>query len=342
MLVVVRADATASSGVGHAMRCLALAEEFVASGDDIHWIGDLSSQPWLADKVSSIASSILEPEGSQSAQANQVLEIHPELTIVDSYELGEDFCAPVQQRGQALVAIIDSSSHLAPADMFVLPGTDPVTHDFVGDTPILQGTQYVLIRQELRRVKQERRRLEKREGSESKPMQVSVLLGGTDVAALAPRIVESLISLDVPLTIDASPRPERPPLLSQTSGEWGSSSVTWWSPGEDIYSRVVDADLVISAAGVSSWELLFLDVPLALVQVVDNQASNYEWMTSRGLAFGIGESTSLQDPRDLRNALRDLLESDLQATRSRNTIIDGLGAQRVVHAARQLVTERKS
>lgn len=342
MLVVVRADATALSGVGHAMRCLALAEEFVESGDKIHWIGDLTSQPWLAERVSGIATSISEPVGSQSEQANQVLEIGPGLTIVDSYELGEEFCTPVQQRGTALMAIIDSGSRLAPADMYVAPSVDSLSPDIIGDTPILAGPQYVLIRNELRRIKKEGGRSRQRDEAVSRPRQVAVLLGGTDVAGLAPRIVESLISLEVPVSIDAAPRPMRPPLPPQPSGESGLSTVTWWSPGEDIYSRIVEADLVISAAGVSSWEFLYLESPLALVQVVDNQASNYKWMTSKGLALGIGESTSLQDPRALRNALRDLLASDLQAARPRESIVDGLGAQRVVYAAHQLMKEHKS
>ena len=122
----------------------------------------------------------------------------------------------------------------------------------------------------------------------------------------------------------------------------GSSTVNWWNPGENIYPQIAGADLVISAAGVSSWELLYLGLKLALVQVADNQASNYQWMTSKGHARGIGQSSSLQDPQRLQEVISDLMESDLEAPRNPQPVVDGLGVQRVIAAALRLSRERRS
>jgi spore coat polysaccharide biosynthesis predicted glycosyltransferase SpsG len=335
MRVAIRADATALSGVGHAMRCLALAEGFAESGDRIHWIGGLASQPWLAQKVSEITTSIEEPAESESEQANQILEIDPDITIVDSYILGEAFCSAVQHHRNILIAIVDSASHLGPADMYVSPSVEPVSPNIVGEAPILQGVEYVLIRSDLRRIKEHIVRSRQLDGAASRPRRIAVLMGGTDVAGMAPVIVESLLSLDVPVSIDAAPRPMQLSPTPKQLDHNGASTVTWWSPGEDFYQQLVEADLVISAAGVSSWEFLYLELPLALVRVADNQASNYQWMTSQGHAVALGESTSLQDPRVLQAALRELLEVDLGATRSRAPIVDGLGVQRIVDGAHQ-------
>lgn len=335
MRVAIRADATAQSGVGHAMRCIALAEGFAESGDRIHWIGDLASQPWLEHKVSQIATYVEDPAESESDQAQQILDIDPDVTIVDSYDLGEDFCSPVQRHRNVLVAIVDSTSHLAPADMYVSPSVDPVSPDIVGETQVLQGAKYVLIRRNLRRIKEHMRRSQQPGGAASRPWRVAVLMGGTDVAGLAPRIVDSLLSLYVPVSIDAAPRPMGVSSTPQPSGRSDSSMVTWWSPGDDIYQQIAGADLVISAAGVSCWELHYLGLPLALIQVADNQATNYRWMTSQGYAWGLGDRARLQDPRALQEAVRGLLEVDLRSKTAGTSIVDGLGVQRIVNVIRQ-------
>lgn len=342
MLVAIRADATTSSGVGHAMRCLALAEEFVQSGDRIHWIGDLASQPWLVDQVSHLTKSITEPAGSESEQAKQILKFDPDLTIVDSYSLGEAFCSQVQRHSNVLMAIIDASSHLPHADMFVSPNVDSIAGEIVQSVPMLHGVPYVLIRKELRRIKMQMNNWGPQYSGSSRPLRVAVLLGGTDVAGLAPRLVKSLVSLGVRLSISAVPRPIT---LAVTPGEVhriGSSTVCWWNAGRDIYSHVVEADLIISAAGVSSWEFLYLGLPLALIQVADNQASNYDWMTAQGYAWGIGRSAEFQDSRPLTTALGRLLDLDLDSLRFPKSIVDGLGARRVVSAAYELVQGRNS
>lgn len=341
MLVVIRADATTTSGVGHAMRCLAIAEELADQGQRIHWIGDLGSQPWLESKVSNIAGSITAPAGSDSDQADQVLRVNPDMIFVDSYALGKDFCSPLQRHRNTLIAIVDSASRLTPADLYVAPSVEAISQDVVGDTPILQGVQFVLIRKELRQIKERMGDLSRRNRAESRSRRVAVLMGGTDIAGMAPRIVDSLLALAVPVRINAVPRPMTSKPVPPPIQNSGSSSVTWWNAGENIYPQIAGADLVISAAGVSSWELLYLGLTLALVQVADNQASNYHWMTAGGHAWGIGESNGLQDPQHLEDALRKLMEFDLEITRNPQPIVDGLGVRRVVNAALRLARERE-
>ena len=48
MRYVLRADASQSMGSGHVMRSSAIAEELIARGEDVVFVGQISEIPWLA------------------------------------------------------------------------------------------------------------------------------------------------------------------------------------------------------------------------------------------------------------------------------------------------------
>ena len=55
------------------------------------------------------------------------------------------------------------------------------------------------------------------------------------------------------------------------AGGAAGQSITLVPPVADLPRLIVEADLVISAAGTSTWDLLCLGAPPALLWVVDNQ-----------------------------------------------------------------------
>ena len=48
MQVVIRPDSSPIHGAGHAMRCLAIAEELSRSGADVVWILNSDPIPWVS------------------------------------------------------------------------------------------------------------------------------------------------------------------------------------------------------------------------------------------------------------------------------------------------------
>ncbi len=87
-------------------------------------------------------------------------------------------------------------------------------------------------------------------------------------------------------------------------------------PTATLPALIAAADLVVSAAGTSTWELCCLGAPSALVCVVDNQRESYHRVVAAGLAAGLGELP----------ALAGELSARAWAT------VDGRGRERVVDA----------
>jgi spore coat polysaccharide biosynthesis predicted glycosyltransferase SpsG len=111
------------------------------------------------------------------------------------------------------------------------------------------------------------------------------------------------------------------------------SSLEVTGPVLAVEELMTGADLVLSAAGTTIFELCCLGVPMALAVAADNQLPNYGHVLRDGLGAGlgrVGEITSL--PSELRDpALLNARGKAAYAT------VDGLGASRVAEAVLALV-----
>jgi spore coat polysaccharide biosynthesis predicted glycosyltransferase SpsG len=282
MRVVFRADATPSIGTGHVTRCWALAEEFAARGWEIAWQGALEV-PWLAATLARAGWTVTAP-GVVAA----------DLVVVDSYTLSPAYRQGLLQRGIPVVAIVDAHhQELGPGSLWVNPGPPMAAPSLAH---FLNGPAYVLIRSEIRALRALRDSLGRPEG-------VTFLLGGTDSGGLSALV--DRVNLHGP--VYAGP------------GVRSGGTVTWMPGGHQLLECAARSRLVVSAAGVSSWEMLHLGVPLALVLAAENQRENYEWITSQGWAVGLGFGERMAGP------LSKLLGGDPSAEQR----IDGLGAIRI-------------
>ena len=80
MRYVFRADASQSIGSGHVMRSSAIAEELIARGEIVIFVGQISNVPWLAQRINNLGFSqiLSSPESFMSNPITYVL-------ILDSY-----------------------------------------------------------------------------------------------------------------------------------------------------------------------------------------------------------------------------------------------------------------
>jgi spore coat polysaccharide biosynthesis predicted glycosyltransferase SpsG len=319
MKVVFRADATRSVGAGHVMRCWALAEEFAGRGASVAWQGTIDV-PWVRSALNEQGWEVLALSGSPRVQAGSV---RADLVVVDSYTLEPSYRRALLDRGIPVVAIVDDSyAEGGPASLWVNPGAHSLL--LVDDlTAFLNGPDYVLIRREVRNLRKVR---QESISSGVTPSGITFLLGGTDFAGVA-RLLDDIPGLTQPAgQVFAGPG----------AGSTGSN-LRWLDGGYELLHRASQSALAVSTAGVTSWELAHIGVPMALLRVADNQAGNYAWMTGEGWAFPLGRVHPGSDARIVGERLREALRVAADSPWVVNNRIDGLGAMRVADAALALV-----
>lgn len=286
---------------------------------------------------------------------------HLDVMVLDSYELDPAGAGALRAAGVYTLAIIDGDSRGQVADLYLdqnfgadLPGpgsaaelTGPGAGAALtgpgarGELPgrLLAGSGYALLRDA---VVTARPPVAPPATAVSRP-RVLAFFGGTDAVGAAPVLTRVLVATGHPMDLTVIVgRPETEAEVEDVTPGRGQI-IRPVPPTTSLPTLITEADLVVSAAGTSTWELCCLGAPAALVCVVDNQRESYARVVRHGLAAGLGELPELTAGgvagRAARATAARTLHGLLSSPQRRATLaargwstIDGQGRSRVVDA----------
>ncbi|TNH29706.1 spore coat protein [Micromonospora orduensis] len=350
--VGVRCDAGPRRGVGHLVRCLALAEEFQARGAHVAVFGTVERLDWA---VAELAARGIELHPGPASPAGLVETAHRhdlDVMVLDSYELDPAGAGALRAAGVYTLAIIDGDSRGQVADLYLdqnfgaeLPGPGTAA-ELAGlgaevglPGRLLAGSGYALLRDT---VISARPPVAPPATAVSRP-RVLAFFGGTDAVGAAPVLTRVLVATGHPMDLTVIVgRPEIEAEVDDVTPSRGQI-IRPVPPTTSLPALITDADLVVSAAGTSTWELCCLGAPGALVCVVDNQRESYTRVVRHGLAAGLGELPELTAGgvagRAARATAARTLHGLLSSPQRRATLaarawstVDGQGRARVVDA----------
>jgi UDP-2,4-diacetamido-2,4,6-trideoxy-beta-L-altropyranose hydrolase len=322
--LLIQADAGNEIGTGHVMRCLALAQEWRRRGGEA-----LFSAPqlprWVRDRLETEGFEISLEVESAATLRNLVEEADPAWVILD---VGPRMPDLLDAASDARTAVIDDRGGVfpAPPTLVVNQNADPDSrlYERSDHTTFLMGVRYVLLRDEFVRAAADR----------EVPQTCRVVLlslGGTDASGLLLPLAEALCRT-APFLVRAVTTTSHPRLPELR--EW-ASRVDNLELVEDVWDMadlMRTADLAVTSAGATVWELASQGVP-ALV----GASSPYEEiMMTRlrelDLYDALGRFRDLAPSTIARRAAergRDRRWRAHMAARAK-TLVDGRGRQRVV------------
>lgn len=329
MRILLRCDGAPRTGVGHVVRSLALAEVALARGHAVALLGRVEGPllTSLADRTPGLT--LLGPaEGA--GHLGQVAAGY-DVVHVDHYELGSDDLQGLTSADGTdrplLSNVVDGRFGARPADVLV----DPTLGAECEDPPAsarwhLRGSRFTPVRAQLAALATLVTPADGGSG-DGRALAVLVVMGGTDPAGCAPLVVEALGRLGLPLDVTVVSVPATAAPLASLAHRWSAGRLRVTPPVSDLPSRMAAADVVVTAAGTSTWELCALRRPMALVAAADNQRAGRDRVVAAGGAVGLG-------------GLADLADVDATAARLRPLLTDGALRRRVATAAHRLVDGR--
>jgi spore coat polysaccharide biosynthesis predicted glycosyltransferase SpsG len=335
--VGIRCDAGAQRGVGHLVRCVALAEELLERGVVVKFLSDLSDLPWAEQQLARRGlpwhPAPYDPVGLVAACERLALDA----LVIDSYTLPPEHSVAVRRTGRTVLAIVDGEFRGQTADIYVDQNLDAVIS--AGDALGLAGLDYALLRHSVRQLRPLEAPAQSRQDQNddkrvfSRTPKVVAFFGGTDAYRAAPQIAALLIATGASFdaTVVAADESLHRDLLAVEPGPGQHFEII--SPTDDLPKLLAGADLAVSASGTSTWELLCLGLASALVWVVDNQILGYERTIAHGFAAGLGQLGHFTD--NSVDVLHELLTRPgsraALATRAWSAV-DGRGVERVADA----------
>jgi UDP-2,4-diacetamido-2,4,6-trideoxy-beta-L-altropyranose hydrolase len=253
-------------------------------------------------------------------------------TVVDGYQFNEDYHRELREKGLKILRIDDIGGGHYCADLLLNPNlhaTEELYRSREPHTRTLLGPNFALLRREFQAWRDWRREIV------PTPSKLLVTMGGSDPGNLTARILDALASLgvgDLEVTVIVGGSSPHFTSVEERTAILGSVRVL--QNPTNIPALMAWADVAISAAGSTAWELCYMGLPAVLIDVAENQRPVARELSRRGVAMHAGSSDEVT-PSRIATAVNRLLESrELRSHMSKcgRELVDGRGAERVLAA----------
>jgi UDP-2,4-diacetamido-2,4,6-trideoxy-beta-L-altropyranose hydrolase len=252
--------------------------------------------------------------------------------IVDGYQFDAVYQLNLKSAGVNLLLVDDTvQCEKYFADIVLnqnVDASEAMYRNLTGDARLLLGSRYALLRREFWGWRDRNREIAP-VGSK-----VLIAMGGSDAENITVRVIEALrklSGLEVEVVVGGS-NPHWESLQQSASRFPGAIELRRDVP--DMSELMAWADMAISAAGGTCYELALLQVPMLVITVAENQQPTRHALTLHGAAIDLGSSHALDAghlAKSLQAVITDFELRQSLATNARR-LVDVRGAQRAVEA----------
>jgi UDP-2,4-diacetamido-2,4,6-trideoxy-beta-L-altropyranose hydrolase len=336
--LLIRADASSEIGTGHVMRCLALAQAWQDAGGNVVFAMAESTPSVMARlaRENCVAVRIDAAIGSP-ADADCLLDwarIHgSDWIVLDGYSFSATYQRRIKDSGAMLLCIDDNGiSEKLSADLLLNQNLHAREELYSNKpaTELLLGPTFSLLRREFNTWKGWRREIQ------PNVRRILVTMGGSDPANLSGTVLQSMAQLGdaVEIVLVVGGSNSRFADLRTQAARFGGRLRLEIDP-LNMTPLLAWADLAISAAGATCWEMCMLGLPAIVIDAADCQLLLARELDRQGLALHLPKARVTV--QELARKIDELmhashLRSDISTRSSR--LVDGGGPVRVVQEMR--------
>jgi UDP-2,4-diacetamido-2,4,6-trideoxy-beta-L-altropyranose hydrolase len=321
-------------GTGHVMRCLALAQAWQdAGGKPVFAMAGFTLAIVKRIKEEGIEVEHLAAVTGAAEDAHETVQLasrkNANWIIVDGYQFGPDYQRAIKAAGFKLL-FIDDYAHAAPysADL-VLNQNLQANRDLYSkrdpSTQLLLGPRYAMLRREFRPWRSWRREIP------AVGRKILVTMGGSDPDNSTAKVIEAIASLgglDLETTVLVG---GSNPHLRDVEALINHESMRLITDTTCVPDLMTWADVAITGAGTTFWEMCFLGLPGILLVLAENQQGVAAVAEKMGIARNLGKGSEVSASFLAEKLIQLLRSSDTRRSQSEKgrDLIDGRGAGRV-------------
>jgi len=341
--ILIRADASMDIGTGHVMRCLALAQAWQdAGGSAVFALA--RSTPAIVKRLAAEGFETLavaaEPGSAEDADLTAALGVHHSVrwVVLDGYSFDEDFQQRSKDAGLSLLCVDDNAdARRFCADIVLnqnLHASESMYGERMDGSSLLLGPSYALLRREFNRLRGWKREFD------SPARIVLVMTGGSDPGNLSAIAIQALRLLgrnEIAATVvvgGSNPHKEE---LRQRAREL-EVNIKVVVDATNLPELMQSADLAISAAGSTCWEICMLGLPAIVIDAAPNQLPIARELDRRLMAIHVpqAQATAVHLAAKI-DAILNAPEVLRHMSQRASEAVDGRGTERVLAAMESLM-----
>lgn len=335
--LLIRCDASIAIGTGHLMRCLALAQAWKeAAGHAVFAMAETT--PAIEERIRAEQMDVVRltesPGSSEDADvtARWARQSAANWVVVDGYVFGPEYQVHLKRAGLKVLLVDDIAlAGRYSADLVLnqnAHASEALYPNREASTRLLLGPRFTMLRREFgawggwkRKITPVARR-------------VLVTLGGSDPDNITARVASAIMSepeLEGIVVVGGS-NPHMPKLRELM--EENGPTVRLVENVGNMPELMAWADVAVSGAGTTTWEMCFMGLPALLIVLADNQEPVARHLAEQGMVVNLGRGATVTG-KVIVDGLRSVISSrdrrQAMSERARS-LLDGGGAERVVAA----------
>jgi UDP-2,4-diacetamido-2,4,6-trideoxy-beta-L-altropyranose hydrolase len=328
MHVAIRADGGPDIGFGHLVRTGALAATVLESGGDVTY---LTRTPTSARRVCPEDIEAIElPDSEVGAVCRWVDETNPNIVFTDSYNANTDYQQTLRSIANASAVVLDDARYTVCAD-YLINGNiyaPDLTYEWTGPEPTwCLGTDYLLVRDPVCQ------QAEDPEPFRETPKRVVVTMGGSDIQGATPTAVRAFDGLGVAVDVVIGPGFDNHGRIHRAVGATEAQFALYEDP-ENFRELIARADVAVSAAGSTTYELLAVGTPTIAIPQADNQEPIANTLADRGAIERVDSAAMETLPERIESLLSDADRRRELRKRGRE-LVDCRGTERIYRSVCQ-------
>lgn len=322
MRVKILTEGGENIGLGHISRCVSLYDEIVSRGINVEIIvfGDCCNVNFLEGV------NVINEDWQNEKYLIENIE-NDIYVIIDSYLLEENLYTLISSRAKKMLCIDDYNRLEYKNCVVVNPSlyTDDLEYKLYSDVNYLLGKDYIILRNPFR--------IKNRKQINVIAKNVLVIMGGSDVKNVTPRIIEEVCNFyeDVNFEIvigSTFKYKENLISIAQNNVKFHFNLHT-----EEIKDLMLNSDIAITAAGQTIYELIVTNTPFISIKVVDNQSNNLKGLKKYIENYNYIDIDELNWIESLKKEFNNFLEKKTRThfCEEYTNLIDGKGVERIIN-----------
>ncbi len=342
-VILFRCDGGKGIGIGHIMRCLALAQAWRQAGARVFFVSSQRPCPLkLKVEREGIKVRMIPEVAGSMADARRTIalahSIGARVVILDGYRLRASYQRAIQ--GAHFLVVINDYGFQKPyvADVILDYNLGASKKDYPHRKAwpiLLLGARYALLRKEFLKWRGWRRKIR-----EVEPFRILITLGGSSQPETVKKVIEAIKrlpfkKLEIRFLLGGDVVANKKIFSAAASLPY---LFAFQQNVKSVAQSMAWADMAISGGGVTSWELACMGLPSLLLICAENQRRGVVELERRKVSKSLGSSGAVR-PQDIAQAIARFLRNPQmrrEMSKRGKHFLDGMGAQRVVKSLTRL------
>ncbi len=276
MNIIFRVDSSSKIGLGHIMRCLALAKQY-KKDNIIFATRNLSGN--VNNKIHQQNYQIHNLISNKSQELAQVIKkLNMDMVVFDHYDIDYSFEKIIKEDTGIKILSFDDTYEKHYCDILLNHNIYAKYDHYKNLVPdfceIRCGAKYTLIRDEFRQIKPKKRTINRNNPT------VFVAMGGSDTTNISLSVLKILTKFDN-ITINLATTSANKNLAQLQKFSKAHYNINININNENIANIMDNSDFAIITPSVIVYEVMYLNLPFIAIKTADNQQYIYQYLKDK-------------------------------------------------------------